>query len=127
MKLLNSKEPRLKINSLGGQDMSKIDDILETIKAGIIQVSKEKAMDFIKQAESDGNAFLESIKDDLKEWSNQLMDGDLSKEDFEFLVRGKRDLATMNALTQAGYAEIKIDQIRTSIIDLIVNAVRGVL
>jgi len=107
--------------------MSKIDDILETIKAGIIQVSKEKAMDFIKQAESDGNAFLESIKDDLKEWSNQLMDGDLSKEDFEFLVRGKRDLATMNALTQAGYAEIKIDQIRTSIIDLIVNAVRGVL
>ncbi len=27
----------------------------------------------------------------------------------------------MDALTQAGYAEIKIDQIRTSIIDLVVN------
>jgi hypothetical protein len=51
-----------------------------------------------------------------------MADGTLAPKDFAFLVRGKKDLATMNALTQAGLAAIRIDQIRSAMIDLIITA-----
>jgi len=102
--------------------MSKLDDFISEVKTGIVDIAKTQAKDFVAEATSDGQAFLDALKADLQTWTKQMADGTLAPKDFAFLVRGKKDLATMNALTQAGLAAIRIDQIRSAMIDLIITA-----
>ncbi len=102
--------------------MSKFDDFVTEVKTGIADIAKTQIKDFVAQATSDGQAFLEALKADLQTWTKQLAAGTLTRKDFAFLVRGKQDLAKMNALTEAGLATIRIDQIRSAVIDLIIAA-----
>ena len=39
----------------------------------------------------------------------------------EFLVKGKQDLAEMEALKQAGLALVRVDQFRNSLVDLVIG------
>jgi len=102
--------------------MLDFDAFFKDLKAGAVEIAKKEATDFVKEATSDGNAFLDAVKADLKKWARQYAEGKLSKEDFEFLVKGKKDLARMEALTQAGLAAIRVDRIRMAMIDLIIAA-----
>jgi hypothetical protein len=52
-----------------------------------------------------------------------LADGNLTREDFEFLVRGKKDLAEMEALKQIGLGKIRLNRIRDQIIDTVIGSV----
>ncbi len=105
--------------------MSQLDDVLKTIRDGIVQIAREKAAEYLKQIESDGSDFLNALKEDLTEWSKQLANGELPLKKFEILVRGRKSLAEMTALTEIGLAKVKIDQIRTAIINLVIDAVWG--
>ena len=98
------------------------DSFFKELKNGIKEIAKTEAADFVKEATSDGKDFLNTIKADLKKWTRQLAEGKLSEDDFEFLVRGKKDLAEMEALKQAGLAAIRVDRIRVAVIDLILSA-----
>ena len=98
------------------------DSFLKEVKAGIKDIAKTEASDFVKEATSDGKDFLDSIKADLKKWTKQMVDGKLSVDDFEFLLKGKEDLAKMEALKQAGLAAIRVDRVKVAIFDLIVSA-----
>ena len=100
----------------------KLDNFLKEVKTGVIAIAKGEAGEFAKQARADGQEFVDAVRADLEKWARQLAAGDLSKSDFDFLVRGKKDLVEMNALTQAGLAAARIERIRTASIDLIVTA-----
>ena len=102
--------------------MLDFDRFFQELKNGASEIAKREAAEFVPEATDDGQDFLEAIKNDLETWSKQLADGELSKEDFAFLVKGKKDLAKMKALTQAGLAAIRIDRIRLAMIDLIITA-----
>jgi hypothetical protein len=102
--------------------MAKFDDFMSGVKTGIIDIATKEAKDYLGAAQADGHAFLDALKADLQTWTQQLASGALSPGDFAFLVRGKKDLATMNALTQAGLAAIRIDKIRAAVIELIITA-----
>jgi hypothetical protein len=101
--------------------MAKFDELLNELRDGIIQIAKTEAIGFVEEAKSDGQAFLAALQADLKTWTEQLAAGKLSPDDFKFLIRGKQDLARMNALTEAGLAAIRIDRIRSAVIDLIIT------
>lgn len=100
----------------------KFDSFLKEVKAGVIAIARGEAKEFAKQAGADSKKFVDAIRADLEKWTRQLAAGELSKGDFDFLVRGKKDLVEMNALTQAGLAAVRIERIRTASIDLIVAA-----
>jgi hypothetical protein len=102
--------------------MAKFDDFVNAVKAGILDIAKKDAKDFVGAAQADGQAFFDALKADLQTWTQQLAAGALTPGDFAFLVRGKKDLATMNALTKAGLAAIRIDKIRSAVIELIIAA-----
>lgn len=102
--------------------MFDFDKFFRELKAGAVEIAKAEATDFVKEASGDGKTFLDAMKADLKKWTKQYAEGKLSKEDFEFLVKGKKDLAKMEALTQAGLAAIKVDRIRVALIDLVITA-----
>jgi len=98
------------------------DRFLRELKKRAKAVAKQEAAKFQKEANADANAFLDAIKSDLKAWTARVADGRLSMEDFEFLVNGKKDLAKMKALTDAGLSAVRIDRIRMAMIELIITA-----
>lgn len=102
--------------------MFNFETFFQELKDGAIDIAKNEASDYIREATDDGQEFLESIKDDLQTWMRQAAEGQLSKEDLAFLIRGKRDLAQMKALTQAGLAAARIERMRTAAIDLVISA-----
>ena len=103
------------------------DQFFNTLKDGVVDIVKDEAGEFLDQAKDDGKAFLDESKDRLKKWTVMLKEGKLDKEDFAFLIKGQKDLAKMNALTQAGMAAIQIDRIRVAVIDLVIKAAGAIV
>jgi hypothetical protein len=106
--------------------MAKFDDFKDALEAGIKDLAKKTAKDFADEALNDGKAFLKETEDDLKRWTKLLASGDLSQDDFKWLVQSKKDVAEMVALKQKGLALAKIDSFRQGMLDLVVNTATGV-
>ena len=82
--------------------MASFNDFLNALKDGLKQVVAQSLADYKDAAVQDGEAFLIKTRADLERWTAELAQGRLSRDDFEWLVRGKKDLGGMEALKQAG-------------------------
>lgn len=96
---------------------------LDQIKEDITTLAKTLFKTKATQAAKDGKAFLEATKGEIEKWLKQLAAGEISRKNFESLVRGERDLAEMEALRQAGMAKITIDTFTRGVIEIIISAV----
>jgi len=76
---------------------------------------------YTNQAMNDVQDFLEKSKDDLKRWIEELSRGEISKDEFESLVKGQADAAGMHALKQAGLAAVQIDTFINGVLDIVVS------
>jgi hypothetical protein len=103
--------------------MPNFEEIFSAIKTNIEDLVKLTLTHYKKEALDDAKAFLESTKDKLKRWTELLAAKQLSTEDFEWLVESQKDLAKMTLLKQKGLAEIRIDQFKKSLLNLIVDTV----
>jgi hypothetical protein len=101
--------------------VSDFNKFLSALKDGIKQLVTQSFGDHRKAAVKDANAFLKKTRADLKRWIGELEAGTLKKDDFEFLVRGKKDLAEMEALKQAGLASVRVDEFRKSVLNLVIG------
>ena len=101
--------------------MADFNDFLESLKKGLEELTKKNWKEFKDAAEKDGKAFFDKTKEDLKRWTKLLAQGDLSQDDFEWLVVGKKDLAEMEALKQAGLALVRLERFQNALISLVVD------
>ncbi|NKB81442.1 MAG: hypothetical protein GKS05_06090 [Nitrospirales bacterium] len=102
------------------------DQFFDDLKTGITDLAKNDVPEFLREATDDGKEFLGSMRNDLLDWTQQLADGQLSKDEFEFLVKGRKDLAKMEALTQAGATVVKVNQLKSSVVSLIIDSARQI-
>lgn len=68
----------------------------------------------------DGEAFLAKAKEDIKRWTTLLTAGELTADDFEWLMAGKKDLAQLAALKRKGLAQVARDRFVNGLIDTVV-------
>jgi hypothetical protein len=101
--------------------MGRFEAYLETLSARIEGLAKSELDDFFDLAVRDGNDFLEKTRVDLERWTMLLAKGELTKGDFEWLVKGKKDLATLEALRQKGLALARLDGFRASLVETVVR------
>lgn len=101
--------------------MSEFKKIIEEIFNEIESLAKETFKNQKDEAFKDGKAFLDKIENDLERLSKLVIKGELTAEEFKWLVRGKKDLAEMVMLKQAGLAMVKIDQFKNSLLDLVIG------
>ncbi len=101
--------------------MARFEQFLKALRDGLKALVADTIQDFSQAATKDGQAFLKKARADLERWTKALARGQLSKADFEWLVQGKKDLAEMEALKQAGLGLVRVDQFRSSLIDLVVG------
>ena len=102
--------------------MPTFNEFLSTIKDDLLEFAKENLEDYKDELLKDGNEFVKKAKKDLERWTDGLASGALSKADFEFLLKGKRDLAEMEALKQLGLSKIRVNKITNGVIDVVVGS-----
>lgn len=102
--------------------MPTFNDFVSTLKSDLLEFAKENLDEYKDEILKDGNAFIERTREDLIRWTEGLAAGALSKADLEFLLKGKKDLAQMEALKQLGLSKIRISKITNSIIDVVVGS-----
>jgi len=102
--------------------MPTFNDFLSTLKKDLLEFAKANLNEHKDELLKDGNAFIEKTKADLKRWTDGLVSGALSQKDFEFLVKGKKDLAQMEALKQIGLSKIRINKIVDGVLGIVIGS-----
>jgi hypothetical protein len=96
----------------------------------ILQTTLEKSKElaailfkrFTQQAVSDTQNFLQRSKDGIARATVLLAARQIDKDDFEDLILGKKDLAEMHALKQAGLASATIDTFVNGVLQILIDA-----
>jgi hypothetical protein len=102
--------------------MSTFNDFLLTLKNDLVDFAEENLEEYKDEILKDGIVFVKKTKSDIERWTDGLTSGALSPEDFEFLLKGKKDLAEMEALKQLGLSKVRLDKITNSIFDVIAGS-----
>ena len=93
----------------------------ETLFDRLRALAEDEWTEVASAALDDGRAFVATAEADLARWAALLEAGDLTPEDFTWLVQGKRDLAELEALKQAGLGLARLDRFRASLLDTVVG------
>lgn len=99
------------------------DDLMDTVLENIAVLARNTVEEYRDHALEDAKAFLEESNDNLKRWTAALASGDLSRDDFTWLLKQRADLAHMHALTSVGITQARIKRFRDGVISVIVNTV----
>ncbi len=102
--------------------MATFNDFLDEVKKEITVFAEKSWESYKDGAVSDGNAFVEKTKVDLERWTQMLSHGQLTRDDFEWLVVGKKDLAELEALKLAGLTKVALDRFVNGVIDVVINS-----
>ena len=107
--------------------MSTFDNLWTELVSAIGGLATGALKNYKDQVLKDGQAFTDKLKTDLQTWSKQLVNGDIDKDQFEFLVKGKKDIAELLALKQAGLAKVALDQFLDDLVNVIVSTISKVI
>lgn len=103
--------------------MADFDDFINMLKDDLIDLAKEFGDDVKDEIIKDAESFATELKEDLEEWTQKVQSGDLTQNDLEWLIKGKKDLAQMEALKQKGLAKAKIDKYRNALLETTIGSV----
>ena len=102
--------------------MSTFDEFIKEVIAGAKDIATKEVKGFVSQVQLDAQEFLKKTENDLKDWTQKLAKGQLSEDEFEDLVKGRKDLATFAALTAAGISLATIQRVRDKLINLVIDS-----
>ena len=112
----------------GDRRVNRFAHFLATAWAGIEALVGSDWPDVRGAALRDAGAFVTKAEEDLRLWTTLLAEEKLTRQDFEALVRGKKDLAELGALKQLGLAAARLDRFREGLIVVVIgSAVRTFL
>lgn len=101
--------------------MSKFDDFFDGVKDGLTPLVGDFVGGLKKDALDDMKAFLEGQAVQLKDWTSSLAKSEMSKDEFETLVRGSASLLKLRSLRVAGVQLARLQRLRNAVIDLVLN------
>lgn len=71
--------------------------------------------------------FVTKLKSNIETWSEQMKNGELSKEDLEFLIDARKDQMKLAALRQKGLAQVRLDRLQNTIKNSLIGSIRKAL
>lgn len=88
---------------------------LKTLKDDLREIALEYGQSYAEDIIEAGAAFAQQKRDDLIRRTEQLRSGELSPEDFKWLLESDQDLIEMKALEQKGLSAVQLHRIRNAI------------
>jgi hypothetical protein len=107
--------------------MAKFDDFINEVKSEVKSLAIKLFHEYQDTAVKESVAFLNQTRSDLERWLKLMITGDLTREEFEWLVAGKKDLLDLFALKEAGLARVRIDKFRNGLLKIIVDKAVAIL
>jgi hypothetical protein len=107
--------------------MADFNAFLEELKNNLTAIATGSFQKYTKQLLNDGTDFAAKLEEDLKRWAAEYSIHEITKEEFEFLVKSKKDLLEMTALKQEGLAKIELNKLRNAIVDTVMGAAVKIL
>lgn len=101
--------------------MAEFNDYLAALKEELPEFVAYSWRDEKAAALKDARAFVVQAEMDLERWTALLASGHLTRDDFEWLVAGKKDLAELTALKRKGLSKVALDRFVNGLIDTIVT------
>ncbi|MBB1635001.1 hypothetical protein [Cupriavidus sp. UME77] len=101
--------------------MANFDEFINKLNQEIVEFAEYSWQNYKEFAIKDGDAFVQRAKEDLKRWTAMLANKELTRDDFEWLIVGKKDLAELVLLKQNGLAKVALDRFVNGLIDTIVS------
>lgn len=101
--------------------------IIDKLKDEVIKLAIATFNNYKNEAQADALKLIEEMKENIKTWTFQLAGGEISKDDFEFLLLAQKELVEMKALKQAGISLIKADEFKNSLINLLAKTIIGLI
>jgi hypothetical protein len=97
--------------------------VFETLKQGVANLAQTTQANYVSQAESDGQNILNQLRADLQTWTTQFLNNEITADDLRYLIESQKDLLELTALTQAGIADVILDNFKDNVLNLITNAI----
>jgi hypothetical protein len=98
-------------------------ELLDKLKKDILALARKTVTERAREAQDDAEYLLDIMKLKLREWTVQLAEGSLSKDDFEYHVKSQKDLMSMFRLKQTGISKAKADKFREDVFVIITSGV----
>ena len=99
------------------------DDIILELKKEINQLLETKYFELKEEAEEIVKVTLESIKVKLENWTALLSTGELTPEEFEYLLKTEEQLLILKALQAKGIARLELKNFMQDLIGTIIQIV----
>lgn len=100
---------------------SQWETFVDTLIAGGKQIAKEELNTLISLAKGDANEFIRNQGEKLERYLTQLAAGEITKEEFELLVKDLKDLTEMKALELQVAAKASAQRLVAGITKLIIE------
>lgn len=104
-----------------------IQNVLDLLKKNAVTLATSTIKDFGKEAKKDAEEMVDYLKAKLEKWTKQLLDKQITPDDFADLVKGQEELIQMDALKKVGLAQIKVDELKGRLLKLVIDTVIGLI
>ncbi len=101
--------------------------LFKSIQTEVISLAKKSLEDSLKEAKADGMDVLDGLKVNIRKWSLQVANKDMTIDDLKFLMETQKEEMEMVALKEAGLKEIELDRFKNGIVGIVVNKISGLV
>lgn len=108
--------------------MGDFNSFLDDLRKNLNELAGNSFENHTKQLVHDGTEFAKRLEDDLQRWSAEYSIHEMTKEEFEELVKEKKDLLEMEELKKADLPRTELNKMRNAIVDTVMaTAVKSLL
>lgn len=101
--------------------------ITKDVERQVLDLAKEILGKYLNEVSHDVKGFLEDSRISLERWSMMLAQGEINKDEFQFLVKGQLDVAELHALKQAGLAKVQLDLLVKGVVNILTEVVMSTM
>ncbi len=101
--------------------------ILKELKESLLLVLGNQYSGFKKETKKDIEDFLNTSKDKLERWTKLLANGELSLDEYEWLIKSQKDLLAMKGLEKVGISKISLGHFKNKVIKTVVDIIKSLI
>ena len=100
---------------------------LRDLKNSLFQILGNEYTEFKEAGKKDIENFINSSREKLERWTKLLSKGEISLEEYEWLVKSQKDLMMLSELEKVGVSKIRMGHLKGKMVKAIVGIGKGLL
>lgn len=102
--------------------MDDFDRFLKIVKTDLGTVAENLGRDYAKEVVEEGTEFAKRFQDRLERRITLLAAGELTKDEFEWLMKSEKNLVELKSIQKKGLTVVQLNNIRDAIIGTLIGA-----